>query len=284
MKVIPHVVPCVRAEPVGFAMTSQVFLKFAIAGLALASTASAAEPRAERVADDVLTLRVQAAIADDPTLKPHHLNLLVNLVDGMAVIGGEVPDMALLPKVERVARNVTGVRAVKVSGWLPSDRAKSDPYSQRLVEQLGTKAPAAPKLGVLGPPPLSILSKPTEPTMPEGNAVSRKPMSPGGMLMEPVVAGSSKSAFTPGAAPLPYPTIPPPGVPTQPIILPAGRSPWEELRNGDPRFAGLEVLRTGRGYTVVGAAAKLTDAWDFAEKLQLLPDVDTVVVGRVDVK
>jgi hyperosmotically inducible protein len=283
--VIPHVLPFVRAEPLGFAMSSQVFLKFAIAGMALASPLYAAEPSAERVADDVLTLRVQAAIADDPTLKLHHLNLLVNLVDGMAVIGGEVPDLALLPKVERVARNVPGVRAVKVSGWLPSDQSNANPYSQRLAEQLGTpKTPVAPKLGELGPPPLAILSKPVEPTIPEGNAVSRKPLTPGGLLMEPVVAGSSKNVSTPGAAPLPYPTIPPPGVPTQPIILPPGGSPWEELRRSDLRYAGLEALRSGRGYTVVGTAAKLAVAWEFAEKLQALPGVDAVVVGRIEVK
>lgn len=264
-------------------MTSQVFLKFALAGFALAAPLQAAEPSAERVADDVLTLRVQAAIAEDPTLKLHHLNLLVNLVDGMAVIGGEVPDMALLPKVERVARNVPGVRAVKVSGWLPSNQSKADPYSQRLAEQLSSKPVASPRLEQLGPPPLAILSKPTEPIA-GGNAVSRKPLAPAGLLMEPVVAGSTKQFSAPGAAPLPYPTIPPPGVPTQPINLPAGGSPWEELRRSDLRFAGLDTLRSGRGYTVVGQAAKLTDAWDFAEKLQSLPGVDAVVVGRIDVK
>jgi len=258
-------------------MSCKVFLKFAAVVSAIAAPLSAAESPSDRVADDVLTLRVQAAIADDATLKPHHLNLLVNMVDGMAVIGGEVPDMALLPKVERVARNVPGVRAVKVSGWLPSDKSKADPYSQRLAEQLGAKTLTAPKVDELGPPPLTILSKPTEPA----SAVSRKPLAPGGLLMEPVVAGSSKNYSAPGAAPLPYPTIPPPGVPTQPILLPAGGSAWEDLRRSDLRFLGLEVLRNGRGYTVVGTAAKLDDAWEFAEKLQMLPDVDAVVVGKI---
>ena len=265
--------------------TTPICLKFAVGLWAVASPVLAADPPAARVADDVLTLRVQAAIADDPTLKPHHLNLLVNLVDGMAVIGGEVPDTALLPAVERAARNVPGVRAVKVSGWLPSDRAKADPYSRRLDERLGAaKPPAAPKLGELGPPPLAILSKPSEPPAPAVNAVSRKPLAPAGLLMEPVVASASRGTATPGAAPLPYPTIPPPGVPTQPILLPAGGTPWDDLRRGDARFAGLEVRRNGRSFTVGGTAAKLADAWEFAERLQGLPDVDAVVVGRVELR
>jgi hypothetical protein len=280
MEVIPHVLPFVRPASRGFAVTSRYFLKFAVVGLAITSPLSAKERPEERVADDVLTLRVQTAIAEDPTLKPHHLNLLVNLVDGMAVIGGELPDMKLLPQVERVARNVPGVRAVKVSGWLPAGSSNTDPYTKRLTEQLTQSKPMAPpRVEVLGPPPLNILSQPADP-----NAISRKPLVPGNMLMEPVMPGMKTSVTAPGAEPLPYPTIPPPGVPTQPIVLPAASLPWEELRRSEERFSGLDVLNSGRGYTVVGRAFKLTDAWDFAQKLQALPGIDAVVVGRVEMR
>jgi hypothetical protein len=280
MEVIPHDFPFVRPASGGFAVASRKFLKFAFAGWLCTSPISAKERPEERVADDVLTLRVQSAIAEDPTLKPHHLNLLVNLVDGMAVIGGELPDMKLLPQVERVARNVPGVRAVKVSGWLPAGSSNVDPYTKRLNEQLGQAKPLAPpRVEVLGPPPLNISPQPFDP-----NAVSRKPLVPGNMLMEPVMPGKKTSVAAPGAEPLPYPTIPPPGVPTQPIVLPAASLPWEELRRSDERFAGLDVLNSGRGYTVVGRAAKLTDAWDFAQKLQALPGIDAVVVGRIETR
>ncbi len=277
---IPHVLPFVRPIGWSFTVSYRNFLKSAVAGLVLAGPLQSKERPEERVADDVLTIRVQTAIAEDPTLKPHHLNLLVNMVDGMAVIGGEVPDMKLVLQVERVARNVPGVRAVKVSGWLPAGASNSDPYRQRLSEQLGQAKPLAPlRIEVLGPPPLAILSKPVEP-----NAVSRHSSAPTGMLMSPVVTGNRTSSLAPGAAPLPYPTIPPPGVPTQPIILQAGTQPWEELRRSELRFAGLDVRSNGGGYTVVGNAAELMDAWDFAQKLQALPGVDTVVVGRIEMK
>jgi len=280
MELIPHVLPFVRPASEGFAVASRKLLKFAVAGWLCTSPLFAAERPEDRVADDVLTLRVQTAIAEDPTLKPHHLNLLVNLVDGMAVIGGELPDMKLLPQVERVARNVVGVRAVKVSGWLPAGSSNTDPYTKRLNEQLSQSKPEAPpKVVVLGPPPLTILSQPADP-----NAVSRKPLVPGNMLMEPVMSGRKTSVTAPGAEPLPYPTIPPPGVPTQPIVLPAASLPWEELRLSEERFTGLDVLNSGRGYTVVGRATRLTDAWDFAQKLQALPGIDAVVVGKIEVR
>jgi hypothetical protein len=279
--------------PLRFRPVFHYSLKFVIAACAL-TTAKAAELPRERIADDVLTLQVQNAIAEDPTLKPHHLNLLVNMIDGMAVIGGEVPDLKLIPHIEKAVRGVAGVRSVKVSGWLPAGN-KLDKFGEKVAEQMVPAKPPMPEtVKPLSPPvepppapPLSISAPKTAPQL--------KPLPPDAMFLDPIASTStSKSGVSPGAAPLPYPTIPPPGVPTQPILVPETgwqpvvpaptRQAWEEVRKLDPRFAGMEVLRNGRAYTITGRAAKLTDAWDFAEELQKMPGVETVVVGRVLVK
>lgn len=242
-----------------------------------------------RSTDDRLAVQVQAALSADPVLKPHQLNLLVNVVDGFAVIGGEVPSESLIPKIRSVALAVENIRAVKVSGWLSNADTRDDPFAKKVAEQL---EPTQPKVKLeleplpLPPlaapshlPPLAIPPQPTSvvplalPKRPEPEEqVVRRP-APTGLFLDPVVSGSApiRSTPTPGAAPLPYPTIPPPGVPTQP-------------EPGNPRFASLSVKLNGSTATINGTVHKLTDAWDYADAVQKWPGVDTVVVGAVKLK
>ena len=106
-------------------------LKSLVAGLALSALAPSAAAQAphERSSDDRLAVRVQTALAADPKLKPHDLNLLINVVDGFAVIGGAVPNEDLLPRIRSVALAVENIRGVKVSGWiagpLPHGRSRN---------------------------------------------------------------------------------------------------------------------------------------------------------------
>ena len=91
-------------------------------GLALAAFGSSVRAQApvphERASDDRLAVKVQSALASDPKLKPYDLNLLINVVDGFAVIGGAVPSEDLIPRIRSVALAVENIRGVKVSGWI----------------------------------------------------------------------------------------------------------------------------------------------------------------------
>ena len=244
----------------------------------------------ERSSDDRLALKLQAALAADPQLKLYDLNLLVNVVDGFAVIGGAVPSETLLPRIRSVALAVENIRSAKVSGWISTPDKRDDPFAQRVAELVEGPKPL-PKRLFEPPPPLTPSSNGLPPlaipisTAPvhkepiSGNTVVRRP-APGGLFLDPVVSFGTpapvRPALAPGAAPLPYPTIPPPGVPTQPV-------PTADV-DIDPRFAELNVQRSGNVATIHGRVRKLDDAWDYADLVQKWPGIDTVVVGAVKVK
>ena len=286
-----------------FAIRS-VWLKSLMAsGLVVALTAPNTRAQApgphERSTDDRLALKVQTALANDPKLKPHDLNLLVNVVDGFAVIGGAVPSEDLLPRIRSVALDVENIRAVKVSGWIASTDRRDDPLAQKVAEQLEASKPAPKPPPVPPPPPVAApppgglppLAIPAEvpPAVPmvapvrkepaSGSTVVRRP-APAGLFLDPIVSSAAPPtrSLAPGAAPLPYPTIPPPGVPTRPVAADNLPEPKE------PRFAELTVKVSGSVATIAGKASRLTDAWDYADVVQAWPGIDTVVVGAVRVK
>ena len=266
----------------------RIWLKSLVAAVWLAPSALAQAPVPhERSSDDRLALKVQAALSGDPKLKPYDLNLLVNVVDGFAVIGGAVPSEDLLPRIRSVALAVENIRGAKVSGWIASPDKRDEPFARKVAEQMDDKPVPKHLLEPLPPPvatptslpPLAIpVQTPLKETPaaplrkePAGHTVVRRPP-PTGLFLDPVVSSSApRPTSTPGAAPLPYPTIPPPGVPTQPVIE-------------DPRFAELSVKLSGSTATISGTVRKLSDAWDYADAVQKWPGIDTVVVGAVKVK
>lgn len=287
--------PVIRAGiPAIFALRSIWLKSLLAAGLIVGATPSEGSAQSpgspERSADDRLAMKVQAALAADPRLKPHDLNLLVNVVDGFAVIGGAVPSEDLLPRIRSVALAVENIRGVKVSGWIAGTDARDDPFARKVAEQfeapkpvLEPLPPPSATISANSLPPLAIpvqappLSSPLpirkEPAT--GNTVVRRP-APAGLFLDPVVYSNAPSAprrpLAPGAAPLPYPTIPPPGVPTRPEAV------------AEPRFAELNAKVSGSTATIGGRVQKLSDAWDYADAVQKWPGIDTVVVGAVKVK
>ena len=297
--------PVSRRDPrAGFplrALSLKILLASAVASGALASEGQSQAPVPHaRSTDDRLAVQVQTALANDPKLKPHALNLLINVVDGFAVIGGAVPSEDLLPRIRSVAMSVENIRGAKVSGWLATADKRDDPYALKIAEQLAEPKPkleplpppvAAPSPSALPPLAIPAQAPPADPMPPPipkepaaGTTVVRRPPAPGGLFLDPVVSSgtptATRKAPAPGAAPLPYPTIPPPGLPT----TPAASSDAEPPKAADPRFAGLTATRVGGTATIAGRAAKLLDAWDFADAVGKRPGIDTVVVGAVKVK
>lgn len=269
-----------------------LFVKCGLAfGMATAagvvSAVVAQSPARSRPADDELALRVKAALADHPTLRPHKLNLLVNVIDGVAVIGGAVPDAALGATIETIVAKVDGVARVKVSVW-PLTAAQSDPLAARLDAKMSPKAPPAPVAT------LPALSVPAEfDPRPSATTTGRTPPN---LLQPPVQSGerTSRAPHTrpPGAEPLEYTPIPATRLPTEPVLEPPpatpvrASAPQEADRDAwrrDPRFARLTVdVRSGTA-VIGGQASAHSAAWELAEQVRTWPAVERVVVGRVEV-
>jgi len=292
-----HGAPDSRGDTGANTTTRTIRLKSLIAtvlAFATLTPAVIAQAPHERSADDRLAVRVQTALANDPKLKPHDLNLLINVVDGFAVIGGAVPNEDLIPRIRSVALAVENIRGVKVSGWIAGPDKRDDPYARKIAEQMEERKPVPKALLEPLPPPVPYAlpplaipaqSQPSVPPVapqpreaPSGTTVVRRSPAPGGLFLDPVVSASARKPLAPGAAPLPYPTIPPPGVPTQPVGV------REVERPKEPRFAELVVKLSGSTATITGRAAKLADAWDYADIVGSWPGVDTVVVGAVKLK
>ena len=99
-----------------------VSLKLAVA-LALAATATATmegcaesrthEATGQYVDDSVITTKVKAAIAGEPTLKVSEIN--VETFKGVVQLSGFVSQASDIPKATSVARSVAGVQSVKNS-------------------------------------------------------------------------------------------------------------------------------------------------------------------------
>lgn len=255
-----------------------------------------AQPPAKRTrdADDTVALRVRQALADDPTLSPHKLSLLVNVLDGVVVIGGPVPDDTLTAKIEAVAKAVDGAARVKVSVW-PLSPARADPLAARLDEKMNPRPKEAPAPAVTLSVPTDTAPKP-DPRPTAG--VAGRTQSPPNLLQPPVqsVERTSRAphARPPGAEPPEYTPIPATNLPTEPVLepptpraaTPTTREPEPTTADAwkrDPRFAGLNVdVRSGTA-TISGRAKGHTAAWELAEVIRGWPTVERVVVGRVDV-
>jgi BON domain len=241
--------------------------------------------------DDELAIRVQHAIANDAGLQSHRLNLLVNVLDGVAVIGGPIPTDGLQPTIDRVARSVNGIRNVKVSVWVQPN-ATVDPLVSRVGETLNPpKRRAEPSSHV--PVPLSL------PNEPAPAPAKQQPLPR--MLLDPVVsttaARNQSDATVPGAAPAPYPNIPPTNLPTRPVpedkawsALPARDEPIDALDDvvqhlrRNAKFTHLTVgLKNGTA-TVGGYAKSRSDVWEFGAALRDVPSVRRVVVGPVGLR
>lgn len=111
---------------------------------------------------------------------------------------------------------------------------------------------------------------------------------PTGTLMEPVVARNRPGAKPlPGAAPPEYPTIPATNLPTEPVlesVLTRDSTVASKLKElkGNPRFARLEADIQNGTAVIMGRAERYSDAWDFAQELRRWPQVERVVIDRIE--
>lgn len=248
-------------------------------------------PPPTKHADDELALRVQASIAADAELARHQLKLLVNVLDGVAVVGGPVPTLDVRPRLEAAVSTVEGVRRVKLTVWVPAP-ANVDPLVTRVGEQISPSPRRVEPKPTSAPPVL--LSVPTEGGRTADTAARAKDAERLPGLSDPVVSTTTSDrrpmVAVPGSQPPPYPTIPATNLPTEPVpeggwqSVPARPDPFDhsvaEMKR-NPKYNGLRVEVSSGTAVVKGTAARHADAWEFAAEVRNLPGVQRVVVGEV---
>lgn len=246
-------------------------LLIALTILTFARTASADPPSVE--SDVVLAAKVSAAIAANPDLAG--LSLTVDVVNRAAEVGGPVPDLGAIPKIETAAKTVAGLLSVRVTGWVT---AGEDPLKAAVRKELAA-TPGLPSLVLVPRPesapttPRSALPRAAE--KPDAAVTAQRIPAANGFLLAPVGPTGADPQAPPAAL---YPTIPPPAVPVVPVgTLTSGGTAAgiDAARAADPRFARLTVDLRG-GTAVI--AGRSVDAWDFAAAVRKVPGVERVVV------
>jgi hypothetical protein len=276
--------------------TPRTLLAAAALGLlALAPVAAAPPPG---TSDVVLARAALAALDADGPLRD--VNLVVSVVDRVAVIGGPVPSAEHGKRAEALVRGVHGIEDVKNRCFV---QPGADPLVRAVADRLGP-APwrAAPALPGVVPHPRTGVASAAVLVSPEATVaaadpagdhavVVRRPANPvgGGVLLPPIGASPSGSVLpvvppvvTPPTAVLTAgPSAPPPA--TLPGRTADVLTAAAAVRNADSRFAGLTAELHDGTLVIAGSAARAADAWEFAQALRRLPGVARVAVGAVSV-
>jgi hypothetical protein len=253
--------------------------------------------RSEAVSNTALSRSVRLAIDADPELRG--VNLVVSVVDGVAVIGGPVSSPSVAKRVEWVVRRVPDIKDVKNGCFVISG---PDPLMTALAEKMGTAPPTRPAMpelpGVLTgsqPPALSFPPLPNAQnsslvaTAPNPNTVvAQKPSIPaGGVLGAPVSPVGAGAGSTPSSGNEPASN---PG----PVLgkLTASGGTAQTNANGilmsaanvkkvEARFANLTIELNNGILQIGGTSPRASDAWDLAEKLRQIPGVTRVVIAQM---
>jgi len=241
---------------------------------------------------DVVLARA-ALLALDADNELHGVNLIVSIVDRVAVIGGPVSTMRQSKRAEEVVRAVPGISDVRNACFVSIG---PDPLLRAVADRLGTSLPPRPVMFDL-PGVLTGTMPPSSPFPSQGNSgalmaaanpgaatvVARRPAGETGLLGAPVgpVGSGSVPLATPGPSTAPgllTGTVP---VPVAPASVTEVLAAVGEMKKSEARFARLTVEQRDGTIVIGGAAPFASDAWDLAGKLQKVPGVARVVVGNV---
>lgn len=275
-------------RPLSFAILRNLAVVAGLSGVISASTAADSPPShsaAPGISDVVLARAALAALDAEAELKG--VNLVVSVVDGVAVIGGPVPSTAISRRAERIVRGVEGLKEVRNTCFVSTG---PDPLLKAVAVKAGSSLPPRPVMGELPgvltnqlPPPVSPFPPNTIASAVEldSTVVVRKPPfstgSTANILGAPVGPGGPVGTASPASPTLPTTT---PGTLTS--APPGGLlKAASEMRKTEARFTNLSVELQGGVLMVGGSAPRASDAWDFAQKLRQLPGVSRVAIGAV---
>ena len=262
-------------------------------GFMTLSAAPAADASATAVSDVVLARAALAALDADSQLKD--VNLLVSVVNRVAVIGGPVASAETGKRAAAIIRRVEGIADVKNHCFVQPGLdplllalASHSPSSPRRVA--ATELPgivASPKTGVVE----EVLPSPGENSFAavapaEKTVVARRPASPGESVLLPPVGASGTIPL--GVAPI-APPAPSAILTSVPPAASAGRGAdalgaAEMLRKSEQRFAGLTLTLREGTIVIAGKAVRAADTWDLAQELRRIPGVSRVAVGALEMR
>ncbi len=242
------------------------------------------------VSNAVATRSVFLAIDADPELR--RLNLMVSVVDGVAVIGGPVSSEAVAKRAEWVVRNVPEIKDVRNGCFVA---AGPDPFLKAMAERLGSSPSSRPSMtelpGVLTPQPSAWGNAPpadfqnsnlVAAAQPRNTVVVRKPGDELGVLGAPVGPLGSGSVSAPGGRnSFSMPSTAPgklTAMPSQATVSDILTSA-SNAKKIEARFAKLTVEMQDGILVIGGSAPRAADAWDFADKLRQIPGVSRVVIA-----
>jgi hypothetical protein len=246
----------------------------------------AAEPvppasAAPGLSDVVLARSALAAL--DAEIELRGVNLVVSVVNGVAVIGGPVPSAAISKRAERVVRAVEGMKDVRNTCFISTG---PDPLLKAVAARAGSTLPPRPVMADLPGVLINPLPAPVSPfpantvvvaAEPNSTVVAQKP--PFGAGIGNILGAPVGPAGTVG----PVASATPTAVPGTLTSAPAGdilRAALEVKRT-EARFANLTVELQGGVLMVGGSAPRAADAWDLALQLRKLRGVSRVAVGAV---
>jgi osmotically-inducible protein OsmY len=256
-----------------------------------APAASATVPAG--ISDVVLARSALSALDADPQLR--EINLVVSVVDRVAVIGGPVPTADLANRAEDLVRRIPGITQVKNKCFV---QPTQDPLLRAIAGRIGP----TPRTSITDLPGIVPTSRPATtgdpvPSPSENAIVMADPPGTTVVAQKPVLPPPSASGILlPPVAVSPVTTPPPPtpGVltsvpPVPPPVVAAARpgdvqAAVDVVRKGDTRYAGLTIEHRDGMLVIAGTAARASDAWDLAQAVRRVPGVTRVVVGAVDVR
>ncbi len=242
------------------------------------------------VSDALLARSVLKAMDADPELRG--VNLVVSVVDGVAVVGGPVSSSAVAKRVEFVVKGVPDIKEVKNCCFVTPG---PDPMMRAVAEKMGSSLPPRPAWAdvpgaITGQP--SVLIPPlgsqnlVATGSPRNPVVVRKPADGPDLLGAPVGPAGSGPAAVP--APVKDSTSAPG---TAPVVLAGsnGVSPASNaadiltsagnVKKVEARFARLTIELRDGVIQIGGTAPRASDAWDLADKLRQIPGVSRVVIA-----
>jgi hypothetical protein len=246
--------------------------------LALMSGAEPAASSSPRFSDVVLARSALAALDQVPELRG--INLVVSVVDGIAVIGGPVPSQAHAQRAEQAVRAVPGIRDVRNTCFVSQG---PDPLLRAVTDKSWTEQqPRSWEVpGVWErQPPVSPFPLHSVARGPDTNktVIVRRPAEtlPGGreVLGAPV----------PPQSPSDPPTRDVPLVAPGTLTATGRDGPLtiaRQLQRSDPRFAQVHIEFREHTLWISGSIRQAEDAWELAARLRQIPGVQRVVVGKL---
>ena len=236
-------------------------------------------PFAAKDSDQLLTIAVTKAVAAEPALAG--LNLTIDVINRVAVVGGPVPDAECEPRLVAVLATVPGLSRAKISVWVAMP---ANPFASRVAEKLRAKpSPDAPPYRVAK----------AAPPADEGTGLGPLVLWPDRPRAGPVRSESAPPLLV--MAPLGAPDVGGIGATPHAVLkreLPpasaAGEAPasklarrLEAVRTRKPEWAGLGLSAEDGVVTISGTAARHSVALGLAEALQGVEGVRRIRVGSV---